>query len=1080
MEVTVSSIVTSIALVTLLTCAWRVVNWVWLRPKQLEKWLREQGFKGNPYKVLYGDTKEMISMTRESRSKPMDTSSDDIIPRVLPSHHHSVHLHGKDYFQWLGPIPQVNIANPKLIKEILLNYEIFQKPVKNPLGKFLVRGVISLEGDKWAMHRNILNPAFHLEKLKHMVPAMCSSCSEMIRKWEVLVSSTKGSCEVDVQPYLDNLTGDVISQTAFGSNYEEGKRIFQLQKEQIDIIIQLVTRSIYIPGWRFLPTKTNMRMKAIYREVGDLLSNIINKRERAIKENDGDNDLLGILLKTNLKEIQEKGNKKNITLTTEDVIEECKLFYLAGQETTSALLVWAMILLSKHQKWQALAREEVLAVFGDKKPDSNGLNQLKTMTMILYEVLRLYPPAVVLNRTTHKKTKVGELVLPPGVELSLPILAIHHDHEIWGKDATEFKPERFSDGVTKATKGPGTFIPFSGGPRICIGQNFSMVEAKIALAMILQRFSFQLSPSYVHAPALFFTLNPQHGKHYFQWMGPIPQVNISDPKLIKEILLNYEVFQKTGQNPLGKLLVRGVLMLDGEKWVKHRNLLNPAFHLEKLKAGNLLDNKVCGGFVLSFLSFCSSSNMEVTVSSIVTSVALVTLLTCAWRVVNWVWLRPKQLEKWLREQGFKGNPYKVLYGDTKEMISMTRESRSKPMDTSSDDIIPRVLPSHHHSVNLHGKDYFEWMGPIPRVNIANPKLIKEILFNYEIFQKPLRNPLGRLLVRGVLSLEGDKWAMHRNLLNPAFHLEKLKHMVPAMCSSCSEMISKWEVLVSSTKGSCEVDVRPYLVNLTADVISRTAFGSNYEEGKRIFQLQKEQIDLTIQLTQSIYIPGWRFLPTKTNMRMKAIYREVGDLLSNIINKREWTIKENDGDNDLLGILLKTNLKEIQEKGNKKNITLTTEEVIEECKLFYLAGQETTSALLVWTMILLSKYQKWQALAREEVLAVFGDKKPDSDGLNQLKTMTMILYEVLRLYSPAVVLSRTLHQKIKVGELVLPPGVEISLPILAIHHDREIWGRDVTEFSLRDFLKELQRQQRVQAHSFLLVGVLVHVLDKTSQ
>ncbi|CAL5406046.1 unnamed protein product [Camellia sinensis] len=960
MEVTVSSIVTSIALVTLLTCAWRVVNWVWLRPKQLEKWLREQGFKGNPYKVLYGDTKEMTSMTRESRSKPMDTSSDDIIPRVLPSHHHSVHLHGKDYFQWLGPIPQVNIANPKLIKEILLNYEIFQKPVKNPLGKFLVRGVISLEGDKWAMHRNLLNPAFHLEKLKHMVPAMCSSCSEMIRKWEVLVSSTKGSCEVDVQPYLDNLTGDVISQTAFGSNYEEGKRIFQLQKEQIDIIIQLITRSIYIPGWRFLPTKTNMRMKAIYHEVGDLLSNIINKRERAIKENDGDNDLLGILLKTNLKEIQEKGNKKNITLTTEDVIEECKLFYLAGQETTSALLVWTMILLSKNQKWQALAREEVLAVFGDKKPDSDGLNQLKTMTMILYEVLRLYPPAVVLNRTTHKKTKVGELVLPPGVELSLPILAIHHDHEIWGKDATEFKPERFSDGVTKATKGPGTFIPFSGGPRICIGQNFSMVEAKIALAMILQRFSFQLSPSYVHAPALFFTLNPQHGKHYFQWMGPIPQVNISDPKLIKEILLNYEVFQKTGQNPLGKLLVRGVLMLDGEKWVKHRNLLNPAFHLEKLKR-HLLDNKVC-----------------VTVSSIVTSVALVTLLTCAWRVVNWVWLRPKQLEKWLREQGFKGNPYKVLYGDTKEMISMTRESRSKPMDTSSDDIIPRVLPSHHHSVHLHG------------------------------------------------------------------------HMAPAMCSSCSEMISKWEVLVSSTKGSCEVDVRPYLDNLTADVISRTAFGSNYEERKRIFQLQKEQIDLTIQLTRSIYIPGWRFLPTKTNTRMKAIYREVGDLLSNIINKREWTIKENDGDNDLLGILLKTNLKEIQEKGNKKNITLTTEEVIEECKLFYLAGQETTSALLVWTMILLSKYQKWQALAREEVLAVFGDKKPDSDGLNQLKTMTMILYEVLRLYSPAVILSRTLHQKIKVGELVLPPGVEISLPILAIHHDREIWGRDVTEFKPERF------------------------------
>ncbi|CAL5403173.1 unnamed protein product [Camellia sinensis] len=82
-------------------------------------------------------------------------------------------------------------------------------------------------------------------------------------------------------------------------------------------------------------------------------------------------------------------------------------------------------------------------------------------------------------------------------------------------------------------------------------------------------------------------------------------------------------------------------------------------------------------------------------------------------------------------------------------------------------------------------------------------------------------------------LEGEKWVKHRNVLNPAFHLEKLKHMVPTMCSSCCEMISKWEVLVS-TKESCEVDVWPYLQNVTADMIFRTTFGSNYEEGKRIF------------------------------------------------------------------------------------------------------------------------------------------------------------------------------------------------------------------------------------------------------
>ncbi|KAI8007931.1 Cytochrome P450 72A14 [Camellia lanceoleosa] len=133
------------------------------------------------------------------------------------------------------------------------------------------------------------------------------------------------------------------------------------------------------------------------------------------------------------------------------------------------------------------------------------------MTMIFYEVLRLYPSVPILVRTVHKKTKVGNFVLPPGLELLLSVMSIHRDHETWGEDVMEFKPERFSEGIAKATKTPSTFLPFGGGPRNCIGQNFAMIEAKMALAMILQRFSFQLSPSYVHAPSNVLTLNPQHG-----------------------------------------------------------------------------------------------------------------------------------------------------------------------------------------------------------------------------------------------------------------------------------------------------------------------------------------------------------------------------------------------------------------------------------------------------------------------------------------------------------------------------------------------------------------------------------------
>ena len=106
---------------------------------------------------------------------------------------------------------------------------------------------------------------------------------------------------------------------------------------------------------------------------------------------------------------------------------------------------------------------------------------------------------------------LGKLSLPQGMELMIPILAIHHDQTLWGDDVNEFNPGRFSNGVAQAAKHPMAFIPFGIGPRTCVGRNFTLLEAKVILAMILQRFSFEISPSYRHAPTVLMMLYPQHG-----------------------------------------------------------------------------------------------------------------------------------------------------------------------------------------------------------------------------------------------------------------------------------------------------------------------------------------------------------------------------------------------------------------------------------------------------------------------------------------------------------------------------------------------------------------------------------------
>ncbi|KAF9610048.1 hypothetical protein IFM89_019776 [Coptis chinensis] len=331
---------------------------------KMEKYLREQGIRGPPYRL-------MVSM-KKARSKPMELSH-CVTPRILPHIHQWTESYGKSFVSWYGPTPRVNVMDPELIKDILSNkFGHFSKIKSTPLGKLLAEGVVNYEGEKWVKHRRIINPAFHLEKLKVglypisiqsllMMPAFHTSSIELVSRWQKLVSEE--SCELDVWPDLQNLTADVISRTAFGSSYEEGRRIFQLQTEQAELVIQ-ATRSVYIPGFRFLPTKRNKRMKEIYREVKALLREMIKKREKAMKLGEASNDdLLGILMESNNKEIENGGNAKSFGMSIDEVIEECKLFYFAGQETTSNLLVWTMVVLSMHLEWQDKAKEEVLQVF---------------------------------------------------------------------------------------------------------------------------------------------------------------------------------------------------------------------------------------------------------------------------------------------------------------------------------------------------------------------------------------------------------------------------------------------------------------------------------------------------------------------------------------------------------------------------------------------------------------------------------------------------------------------------------------------------------------------------------------------
>ncbi|KAJ0493012.1 putative secologanin synthase [Helianthus annuus] len=150
--------------------------------------------------------------------------------------------------------------------------------------------------------------------------------------------------------------------------------------------------------------------------------------------------------------------------------------------------------------------------------------------------------------------------------------------------------------------------------------------------------------------------------------------------------------------------------------------------------------------------------MDITTLSCVLGVAVASIfLYFIWRFLNLLWFKPKKIDKFLRDQGIKGTPYRFLYGDLKETVEMMNEAKSKPM-TLTHDVAPRVSPFFYKSITTLGKTCFTWMGTRPMVHISEPAMIREVLANYNTYQKQRGgNPLTKLLVRGLVDLEGEQW-----------------------------------------------------------------------------------------------------------------------------------------------------------------------------------------------------------------------------------------------------------------------------------------------------------------------------------
>ncbi|KAI3839231.1 hypothetical protein MKX03_032861 [Papaver bracteatum] len=447
----------------LVSTLWKLFKLLIWRPYVVTRFFEKQGIRGPPYSVLSGSLPEIKKLKKEARNLVLDLNSHDITPKVLPY-----------YLKWTSEYVLSN------------KFGFYTKPRINPTTVAMIgNGLALVTGMDWVKHRRVVNPAFNTDKLKAMTRRMAACTLSTLQGWEhQLVCSKDHFKEIDIRREFQILTGDIIAHTAFGSSYIEGKTVSETQRDLQPYVLASAT-DIYIPG-RY----------------------IVESRLKKGDESGYGDDLLGLLMG-----VSEPASLKQtyLKLNMHEIIEECKTFYFAGHETTSNLLTWTIYLLSLHPEWQNRLREEVLKECGSEVPDAEKLNRLKLVNMVILEVLRLYCPVISLVRVASEDMKLGKLMIPKDTMVTIPLAMIHRSKMQWGEDANEFNPWRFSQGVSKAAKHPNALLAFLVGPRACIGQNFAMMEAKLVIALILQRFSFSLSSTYIHAPVDNMTMQPQFG-----------------------------------------------------------------------------------------------------------------------------------------------------------------------------------------------------------------------------------------------------------------------------------------------------------------------------------------------------------------------------------------------------------------------------------------------------------------------------------------------------------------------------------------------------------------------------------------
>lgn len=393
-----------------------------------------------------------------------------------------------------GPYIGFIASHPDLMHQILVtDADKFNKPAitKQVMEPVVGKGLFTNEGESWKRQRRLTQPAFHTRRIGAYADVMVKHTLRRIAAW------TPGSTQ-PIDHEMAELTMSIIAETLFNAEVgPEADAIGAAVTTVLSIMNERFNRLIPTPNW--LPIPENRVFKREIARLDALIQRFIDERRRTGEDR---GDLLSMLL---LARDEDDGG----FMTDKQVRDEAITLFGAGHETTSNALMWTFYCLSEHPEVEARLHAEVDSVLGDRPPTLEDLPRLPYTEMVIKESMRLYPPAWATTREPNTDVIVGGWPVRRGELILLNIYGVHRDARFF-PDPERFDPERFRPENEKLIP-KYAYLPFGSGPRVCIGNAFAMMEARLILATIAQRFALRLAPGHTVKPERMFTLRAKGG-----------------------------------------------------------------------------------------------------------------------------------------------------------------------------------------------------------------------------------------------------------------------------------------------------------------------------------------------------------------------------------------------------------------------------------------------------------------------------------------------------------------------------------------------------------------------------------------